>query len=106
MAASAEFAIAITHLLKGMPRLTSFKKQPNREVGRSSSEVFETQRRLDLIEQLHRVYSGQPGGPVRSRIADDLPPDAWMNEQLARLSETWRVQNVDGYRYEVFEALP
>lgn len=34
-----------------------------------------------------------------------LPPDSWLNEQLSQFGENWRVQNVDGFRYEIYDAV-
>lgn len=103
MIASSEFAVALTHLFKGTPRLTAFQKQAGRRGGAPLHS--EQQRRLAIVEQLYRLHSSLMRDSLAA--ASDvfaLPPDSWLNDQLTRLGECWRVQNVDGFRYEIYDA--
>ena len=61
--------------------------------------------KLRLIEELHRLHVRQKKNDLApARDLDSLPPDTWLNEQLMQLGETWRVQTVDGFRYEFYDA--
>jgi hypothetical protein len=102
MTASAEFAVALTHFFKGAPRLTAFRT--TRRANGASSIQSEQQRRMAIVEQLHRLHSNL----MRNALANAhdvfaLPPDSWLNEQLIKFGETWRVQNVDDFRYEIYD---
>lgn len=64
----------------------------------------ENERRARLLHELYLSYSAEAaeqGG--MTTYENSLPPDQWVNTQLARNGETWRVQNVDGFRYEIYE---
>lgn len=64
----------------------------------------ESRRRASLLQELYRVYSVEVGSEEGgSYYRDTLPPDAWINDQLEARSERWRVQNVDGFRCEIFD---
>lgn len=102
MTASSEFAVALTHFFKGAPRLTAFRGSRRGDLGCSGPSAH--LRQMGLIEELHRIHSNQMRDALAS--AHDifaLPPDRWMNEQLGKLGESWRVQNVDGFRYEIYD---
>ena len=61
---------------------------------------------MQIVEELHRMHSINIGYAMAS--AQDvlaLPPDSWLNEQLSHFGENWRVQNVDGFRYEIYDAV-
>ena len=62
----------------------------------------------DLIDELCGLHAGTTSeGIADAHLSDVLPPDYWMNDQLARLGQKFRVQTVDGYRYEIYDiALP
>ncbi len=103
MNTTSEFAIAVTHFFKGAPRMTGFEKK-SRGVSRGSIHS-EHQRRLAIVEQLYRLHENlMRDSTAAASDVFAVPPDNWINEQLARLGEDWRVQNVDGYRYEIYEA--
>jgi len=64
----------------------------------------QSERRLQIIDELYRIHASL----MRDQLAgacdvDALPRDQWLNDQLARLGEAWRVQNVDGFRYEIYD---
>ena len=104
MTASSEFAVAFTHFFKGAPRLTAF--QTKKRTNGASSFQSEQQRRMAIVEELHRMHSVK----MRNALATAhdvfaLPPDSWLNEQLDQFGENWRVQNVDGFRYEIYDAV-
>jgi hypothetical protein len=104
MTASSEFAIALTHFFKGAPRLTAFQRR--RQTTGAGTLQSEQQRRMQIVEDLHRMHTIRMRNAMES--AHDvfaLPPDSWLNEQLSQSGETWRVQNVDGFRYEIYDAV-
>ena len=103
MTTSSEFAVALTHFFKGAPRLTAFRGNRRGDLGGAAPS--EHQRQMGLIEELHRLHSNQMRDALASAYdVFALPPDRWMNEQLGMLGEAWRVQNVDGFRYEIYGA--
>lgn len=100
---SSDFAVAITHLFKGTARLTTFKRPG---ISLQPSAVSELQQRLQLIDELHRTYLHRTRDTAADSDAwDALPPDDWMNERLAQLGRAWRVQTIDGFRYEFYDPL-
>ena len=104
MTASSEFAVALTHFFKGAPRLTAFQKR--RQLKGAGVVQSEQQRRMQIVEELHRMHSIKIGNAMASaQDAFALPPDSWLNEQLSQFGENWRVQNVDGFRYEIYDAV-
>jgi hypothetical protein len=103
MTASSEFAVGLTHFFKGAPRLTAFRTKARGNAAHSFQS--EQQRRMAIVEQLHRLHTTLMRNALAS--APDvfaLPPDSWLNEQLGKFGEDWRVQNVDGFRYEIYDA--
>lgn len=64
----------------------------------------EDERRAGVLQHLYRMHAAEdatPDGDITYRNA--LPPDAWINEQLAARGERWRVHGVDGFRCEIFD---
>jgi hypothetical protein len=103
MMASSQIAVALTHLFKGTPRVAPSRKRALRHTRVVLHSEHE--RRLAIVEQLYRLHDKLA---VRSRAAASeafaSPPDSWLNAQLASLGESWRVQSVDGFRYEIYDA--
>lgn len=99
------FSLALTHVIRGKPRFTVGQL---RAIERRAASIVEgqtePQRRSGLIEALYREYASLGPASLDRREFDALPPDAWLNERLDEMGERWRVQNVDGYRYEVYDA--
>ena len=61
-------------------------------------------RRSSLLSELYRRHAVEVAGENGEMFyRDTLPPDAWVNSQLARRGEDWRVHNVDGFRCEIYE---
>ena len=91
MTTSSEFAVALTHFFKGTPRLTAFQ---TRKPGESRANIqFEPQRRMAIIEELHRLHEVRMRDALeRAHDVFALPPDNWLNEQLGKLGEDWRVR--------------
>lgn len=102
MTSASEFSVGLTHIFRGTPRLTAARKKTSQ--AKSALARSDCDRRLQLIEELYRLHTRQ----MRDALAGaweigTLPRDEWLNDQLARLGETWRVQNVDGFRYEIYD---
>lgn len=98
-----EVLVALTHFVRGAARF-SFATRPRQKARPSVESIDETRRRADLLQELYRIYSveisGEPGVSV---YRDTLPPDGWINDQLDSRNESWRVQNIDGFRCEIFD---
>ena len=64
----------------------------------------ENERRAKLLHELYRFHAIETSGEGSDLVyRNALPPDAWVNAQLATRGETWRVQNVDGFRCEIYD---
>ena len=101
---SSEFALAITHVLKGVVRTTSSNKTGQRHIERTSQRVAslnERQRRQIILEQLYQEHAAL--ADATSDSLDFLPPDSWVNSRLVSSREAWRVHNVDGFRCEIYD---
>ena len=101
---SSEFALAITHVLKGVVRTTSSNKIGQRHIARTSqraASLNERQSRQLILEQLYTEHTALVD--TASDALDFLPPDAWVNNRLLALREAWRVHNVDGFRCEIYD---
>lgn len=72
-------------------------------VGRATRSS-EADRRVLLLQRLYREHAIETSGrdgEITYRAT--LPPQSWMNDRLSALGLNWRVHNVDGFRYEVFD---
>ncbi len=70
----------------------------------STERGEERGRRASLLAALYRHHAVETAGEKGDMVyRDTLPPDAWVNAQLARRGEAWRVHNVDGFRCEIYE---
>ena len=70
----------------------------------SPARSDEQGRRSSLLSELYRRHAVEVAGENGEMVyRDTLPPDAWVNSQLARRGEDWRVHNVDGFRCEIYE---
>jgi hypothetical protein len=100
---NSEVLMALTHFVRGAARF-SFSAKGNRREGAQDSAIGETRRRADVLQDLYRHYSVEMSGEQGVSVyRDTLPPDGWINERLEARSERWRVQNVDGFRCEIFD---
>jgi hypothetical protein len=94
----------LTHFFKGVPRLPAFLR--GRQTKGAGVVPSEQQRRLQIVDELRRKHPIKISNAMES--AHDvfaLPPDSWLNAQLSQSGENWRVQNVDGFRYEIYDAV-
>jgi hypothetical protein len=72
--------------------------------GRRSGASAGLETRLDLIDDLCSLYvDATRESHADAHLSGVLPPDYWMNDQLVRLGQQFRVQTVDGYRYEIYD---
>lgn len=102
-------SIAVTHIRKGVARITtrSYQKPASLESslgplgGRTKDEQ---RRRASLLQDLHRDYwiEAEEGAGHLAHSPTSLP-EWWVNERLEARGESWRVQSVDGFRYEVYD---
>lgn len=106
---SSHISVAFTHVRKGVARLTTrYKQKPSNQDnpfgplgGRTRDEQ---RRRACLLQDMYGDYSAEA-----TRNVDHLTypsthlPDWWVNERLEARGECWRVQSVDGFRYEVYD---
>lgn len=85
---SSEFALAITHVLKGVVRTTSSNKIGDRRIERTPQRVAslnERQRRQLILEQLYKEHTVLVD--AASDALDILPPDSCVNSRLLALRE-------------------
>jgi len=100
---NSEVLVALTHFVRGAARF-SFSAKGKRRVGAEGGAIGETRRRADVLQDLYRHYAVEMSGEEGVSVyRDTLPPDGWINDRLTARSEGWRVQNVDGFRYEIFD---
>lgn len=100
---NAEVFAALTHFVRGAARF-SFAAKRHRRDDAGHKSVGETRRRADVLQDLYRHYSVEMSGEEGVSVyRDTLPPDGWINDRLTARSEAWRVHNVDGFRYEIFD---
>lgn len=101
--ANSEVLVALTHFVRGAARL-SFTGKRNRDVDLPHNQLDETRRRTQVLQELYRVYSVEICDEQGISVyRETLPPDAWINDRLLAGGERWRVQNVDGFRCEIFD---
>ncbi len=101
--AQSEVLVALTHFVRGAARF-SFATRRGQKSRPSVESIDENRRRADVLQDLYRVYSFEVSGePGVSVYRDTLPPDGWINDQLDSRNEGWRVQNIDGFRCEIFD---
>lgn len=103
--------LALTHVTRGAPRFTLARRGTSHRTRSRSVQsearavVDDDQRRSKILERLYTEHVLATSDSPSFRVASDvLPPDRWINERLAGLGEDWRVQSVDGYRYEIYSA--
>lgn len=61
-------------------------------------------RRTRLIQGFYREHAIEAAGEAGELVyARTSPPDWWVNERLEALGEAWRVHDIDGFRYEVYD---
>lgn len=72
-----------------------------RQVRRRTGESEERVRLLQQLYREHAVETSDPCGDLVYPAA--VPPQGWVNDRLSALGQAWRVQNVDGFRYEIFD---
>ncbi len=102
-------SFALTHVWKGMARFTRKSEDPSvafaTPFGSLGGQTLEEQRRrtrqLQALYRLHVVEVA--GGDGELMYAHTLPPAWWVNEKLEAQAESWRVQNIDGYRCEAYD---
>ena len=95
-----EFSLALTHVFKGVARFTKAKAESNH------SGADDSRRRTQILQKLHQDYAAERAeldGEYAYR--QTLPPDGWINDRLTTMGERWRVQNVDGFRCEIYDAM-
>ncbi len=95
-----EFSLALTHVFKGVARFTKAKVESNH------SGADDSRRRTQILQKLHQDYAAERAeldGEYAYR--QTLPPDGWINDRLTTMGERWRVQNVDGFRCEIYDAM-
>jgi hypothetical protein len=60
--------------------------------------------RVLVIQSLYREHAVETGAATGDLLyAQRLPPAWWVNDKLEARGESWRIQNIDGFRCEVFE---
>ena len=103
-------ATNLVRLVSLFARRRGFSQQlrdgPSRlDVSSASTERGEERgRRASLLAELYRHHAVETAGENGDMVyRNTLPPDAWVNAQLARRGEAWRVHNVDGFRCEIYE---
>lgn len=98
----ADVIVALTHFVRGAARF-SFSSRSDRNADQPGSPD-ESRRRANVLQELYRLYSIEVvTDEGDSFYRDTLPPDGWINDHLETRSERWRVQNVDGFRCEIFD---
>ncbi|MBX5240955.1 hypothetical protein [Rhizobium sp. NLR22b] len=67
-------------------------------------EVKRPQRHY-LIGRFTAEYQNENRGKLTPRMEAglDLPPAEWINARLEKLDETWRVRNVRGMHFDIYE---
>ena len=92
-----------------MARLTTRYKQKSSNLenpfgllgGRTKDEQ---RRRACLLQVMYRDYWAEAAHSTDQLTHTPTPlPDWWVNERLEARGENWRVQSVDGFRYEVYD---
>lgn len=62
-------------------------------LARSEWQGQEQSRRARVLSELYRRHAVETAGETGTiAYRDSMPPDAWVNGQLARRGEVWRVQ--------------
>lgn len=107
--ASNAFFGTLTDAVSGAARLAKRKDRSPRETATSRhlpapTSCDEQQRRARLLHAIYRArvveVAGEEGDLVYPQT---FPPDWWVNDRLESLGETWRIHNVDGFRFEVYD---
>jgi hypothetical protein len=63
--------------------------------------------RVAYVNALTRTYiQGHDGISSEMMGGLELPPEIWLNRELAKAGETWRVRNIRGPRFEIYELPP
>jgi hypothetical protein len=100
-----ELSLALTHVFKGVARFTTAKTASTR-VNPNHLRPDESRRRTQILQNLYRDHAvevAEVDGEFAYR--ETLPPDSWINDRLTAMGERWRVQNVDGFRCEIYDAM-
>jgi len=99
-----EFSVALTHVFKGVARFTMARTATHADP--NHLRIDDHRRRTHILEKLyndHALEIAELGGEFTRR--ETLPPDGWVNDRLTAMGERWRVQNVDGFRCEIYDAM-
>ena len=100
-----EFSLALTHVFKGVARFTKARPE-SRQADLDHPKADDSRRRTQILQRLYRDHADEMAG-MDSEPAhrQTLPPDGWINDRLTTMGERWRVQNVDGFRCEIYDAM-
>lgn len=60
---------------------------------------------IAFVRQLTNLYIASHDGITPEMVAGlELPPEAWLNEQLEKQGKSWRVRRIKGAKFEVYGA--
>ena len=99
-----EFSVALTHVFKGVARFTIARNASIRS-DQTQLPANDSRRRTQILQQLYRDYAEEMADLGEFAYRETLPPDGWINDRLFAMGERWRVQNVDGFRCEIYDAM-
>lgn len=99
-----EFSLALTHVFKGVARFTKAKPAMTRSEP-YHQRTDDSRRRTQILQQLYSDHAVEMAELGEAGYRETLPPDGWINDRLASMGERWRVQNVDGFRCEIYDAM-
>ena len=100
-----DFSVTLTHVFKGVARFTT-ARNTSASVNQTHLRPNESRRRTQILQQLYREHAEEIAvleGELAYR--ETLPPDGWINDRLFAMGERWRVQNVDSFRCEIYDAM-
>lgn len=86
------------------PRLRAVRRQAIHVLLEAGGWGDERSRRAAVLSDLYRQHAAETADADEVvSYADTLPPDAWVNAELARRGERFRVHAVDGFRCEIYD---
>ena len=105
---SPQFALALTHVFKGVARFTisnaAQRNAAQQAPGRAARRLNEGKRRTRVLEGLYQEHTVCTVGPDSElHSVQTLPPESWINTKLSAMGEPWRVHNVDGFGCEIYD---
>lgn len=105
------FAVGRFFLSEQIANLRSRIEARDEQIDSLKAQVSDTSpfgpddgKRFYLIGQLTAEYlSENPGAPRRMHLGLEEPPVEWMNAELEKLGEDWRVKIGENGRYRIYD---